>query len=256
MKLHRPLAVFDLETTGINPAEDRIVEVALVRLQPDGSRDTQSWLVNPGRPIPQGAIAVHGISDADVADAPSFEDLAPEIQAAFEGCDLSGFHAERFDIPLLAAEFRRVGMTFPAPDTRIIDSRAIFVAQEPRTLAAAVSFYLGRSHDGAHRAEADAVAAADVLMAQIARYDDLPSDIDALHEHLHPTDPSWIDSEGKIAWQGSEPVLTFGKHRERPLRELVAEQCDYLRWVISKDFPEDTKAILAAAIEGRYPSPR
>lgn len=256
MQLNRPLAVFDLETTGIHPAEDRIVEVALVRLLPDGGRETQSWLVNPGRPIPSGATAVHGIHDADVAEAPSFEALATEIAAAFEGCDLSGFHAERFDIPLLAAEFRRVGMSFPAPGTRVIDSRSIFVLQEPRTLAAAVSYYCGRSHDGAHRAEADAVAAADVLVAQIARYDDLPNDIDTLHDHLHPTDPSWIDSQGKVAWQGTEPVLTFGKHRERPLRELVAEESSYLKWVLDKDFPEDTKAIIAEAIEGRYPEPR
>jgi DNA polymerase-3 subunit epsilon len=253
MKLTRPLVVFDLETTGINPAEDRIVEAALVTLQPDGSRTTKSWLVNPGRPIPAGAIAVHGIHDADVADAPSFDELAPEIAAAFDGCDLSGFHAERFDVPLLAAEFRRVGMTFPAPGTRIIDSRTIFVRQEPRSLDAAVSFYCDRSHDGAHRAEADAVAAADVLMAQLERYADLPGDIDALHAHLHPTDPNWIDSQGKVAWHSGEPVLTFGKHRDRPLRELVAEESNYLRWVLDKDFPEDTKSIIAEAIEGRYP---
>ena len=254
MKLNRPLAVFDLETTGTNAAEDRIVEVALVRLHPDGTRDTQSWLVNPGRPIPPGAIAVHGIQEADVADAPSFEALASEIQKAFEGCDLSGFHAEQFDIPLLAAEFRRVGISFPEPGTRIIDSRTIFVRQEPRTLAAAVSFYCGGSLENAHRAEADAVAAADVLVAQLERYDDLPDDIDALYDHLHPGNSNWIDSQGKIAWQGTEPVLTFGKHSNRPLRELVAEECSYLKWVLKKDFPEDTKSIIAEAIDGRYPT--
>ncbi len=255
MNLTRPLAVFDLETTGTNPAEDRIVEVALVTLRPDGSRSTKSWLVNPGRPIPPDAVAVHGIRDADVADVQSFDALAPEIHAAFEGCDLSGFNAERFDIPLLAAEFRRVGRTFPASGTRVIDSRTIFVRREPRDLAAAVSFYCGRSHEGAHRAEADAVAAADVLLAQLERYDDMPRDVEALHELLHPTDPTWIDSQGKLAWHCGEPVLTFGKHRERSLRELVEQEADYLRWVLTSDFPEDTKSVIAEAMEGRYPAP-
>lgn len=255
MNLTRALAVFDLETTGTNPADDRIVEIAVVTLHPDGSRTKRSWLVNPGRPIPPGAALVHGIGDADVADAPSFEDLAPEIFAAFEGCDLSGFHAERFDVPLLAAEFRRVGRTFPAPGTRVLDSRTIFVRQEPRDLAAAVSFYCGRSHEGAHRAEADAVAAADVLLAQLERYDDLPRDVEALHELLHPTDPAWIDSQGKLAWRSGEAVLTFGKHRERRLEELVAQEADYLRWILQSDFPADTKAVIAEAMEGRYPVP-
>jgi DNA polymerase-3 subunit epsilon len=256
MNLTRPLAVFDLETTGTNPAEDRIVELALVKLQPDGSRSTRSWLVNPGRPIPQGAFAVHGIGDADVADKPSFEALAPELYAAFEGCDLSGFSAERFDVPLLAAEFRRVDRVFPAAGTHLLDSRTIFVRREPRNLAAAVSFYCGRSHEGAHRAEADAVAAADVLLAQLERYEDLPGEVEALHEWLHPSDPTWIDVDGKLAWHCGEPVLTFGKHRERPLKELVDQQADYLRWVLDADFPEDTKTVIRQALDGQYPAPR
>lgn len=255
MKLTRSLAVFDLETTGTNPADDRIVEIAIVTLHPEGSRSTRSWLVNPGRPIPRGAVAVHGIGDADVAAAPSFEGLAPEVFAAFEGCDLSGFHAERFDVPLLAAEFLRVGRTFPAAGTRVLDSRAIFVRQEPRDLAAAVSFYCGRSHQGAHRAEADAVAAADVLLAQLERYEDLPRDVEALHELLHPIDSTWIDIQGKLAWRCGEAVLTFGKHRERPLEDLVAKEPDYLRWVLDSDFPADTKSVIARAMEGHYPVP-
>ncbi len=253
MKLNRPLAVFDLETTGVNPATDRIVEVAMVKLMPDGSRDSQSWLVNPGQPIPPGASKVHGIQDEDVAEAPSFEQLAAEIQAAFEGCDLSGFHAERFDIPLIAAEFRRVGLSFPAPGTKVIDSRTLFVLQEPRSLTAAVSFYCGRSHEGAHRALADAVATADVLEAQLARYSELPQEVDALHDFLHPSDPNWIDSAGKFAWHCGEAVITFGKHKDRSLKEMVEKEANYLRWVMDKDFPEDVKSIIADALEGRYP---
>jgi len=258
LKLNRPLVVFDLETTGTNVAEDRIVEIALVVLEPAqrGSalgRSLRSWLVNPGRPIPPQATAVHGITDADVADAPSFAELAAAIHAAFEGADLSGFHAERFDIPLLAAEFKRVGLVFPAPGTHVLDSHTLFVRQQPRDLAAAVATYCGRSHEGAHRAEADALAAADVLLAQLQRDDGLPREVAALHELLHPGNPAWIDTTGKLAWHEGRPVLTFGKHRQRPLQELVAEEPDYLRWVLSKDFPEDTRQLIAEALEGRFP---
>ncbi len=253
MKLTRPLVVFDLETTGVDPQQDRVVELGLVTLHPDGTRTTASWLVNPGRRIPPGAIAVHGITDADVADAPSFEQLAPEVWAAFEGCDLSGFNAEGFDVKVLKAEFARIGRSFPAPDACVVDSFTIFRTREPRDLGAAVSFYCGRSHEGAHRAVADAEAAADVLLAQLERYPDLPREVPALHDHLHPRDPSWIDAEGKLAWQCGEAVITFGKHRDKSLKELVEREADYLRWMLAKDFPDDTKAIIEAALGGRYP---
>ena len=253
MQLSRPLAVFDLETTGVNPAEDRVVELAVVLLKPDGARETRSWLVNPGCRIPPGATAVHGITDEDVAGVPDFAARAQELFAALEGCDLAGFNAERFDVPLLAAEFRRVGMAFPVEGTRIIDARTIFVRKEPRDLAAAVDHYCGRSHAGAHRAEADAVATADVLLAQLERYDDLPRDVAGLDTWLHPRDPSWLDNSGKLAWHMGEPVLTFGKHKERSLQELAKDEPGYLKWILTKDFPADTQSIIAEALDGRFP---
>jgi len=254
LQLDRPLVVFDLETTGVDVANDRIVELAAAILLPGGGRETKTWLINPERLIPPGATKVHGISDADVADAPTFADLGGELAAIFDGADLSGFNAERFDVPLLRAEFARIGRTFPTPGTHILDSHTIFVKREPRNLAAAVTFYCGRSLDGAHRAEADAVAAADVLLGQLERYPDLPREVGALYEALHPTDPNSVDASGKLAWHDGQAVLTFGKHRDRSLQELVKSEPDYLRWVLGKDFPDDTRHIISEALEGRYPS--
>jgi DNA polymerase-3 subunit epsilon len=254
LDLTRPLVVFDLETTGVDTANDRIIEIGLVRLMPDGSRETRAWLVNPGQPIPAGATEVHGITDADVADAQTFAQLASEVHTAFQGADLSGFNAERFDVPLLAAEFGRVGISFPDSDVKTVDSHTLFVRREPRNLAAAVTLYCDRSHDGAHRAEADAVAAADVLLGQLARYPDLPRDVAGLVDACRRKDPSWVDSGGKIAWMGEQAVLTFGKHRNRGLRQLVDDESNYLRWILDKDFPDDTKSVISEALAGRYPA--
>jgi len=253
LSLTRPLVVFDLETTGVDTASDRIVEIGLVRLLPDGSRENHSWMINPGRPIPAGASAVHGLTDDDVSGAPSFSDVAAEVLACFEGCDVSGFNVGRFDMPLLAKEFERVGMAFPAQETVVVDSYSLFVRREPRNLDAAVALYCDRDHTGAHRAVADAEAAADVLLGQLARYDDLPSDVAGLAEACVRKDPNWVDGAGKVAWQGDDVVLTFGKHARRPLVHLVVEEKAYLSWVLGADFPDDTKAIISEALEGRYP---
>jgi DNA polymerase-3 subunit epsilon len=264
LHLVRPLVVFDLETTGLDPMTDRIVELGCVKLLPfapgDGPdgvahrREIRTWRINPGRPIVPAATAIHGITDAAVARCPTFDALAREIHAYFAGCDLSGFHVEGFDLPLLAQEFERVGVAFPDWKPRIVDARTIFTLRESRGLAAALQFYCGREHVGAHGAEADAIAAADVLLAQIGRYADLPLDIDALHEACHPVGADALDATGKIRWCEGEAVLGFGKHSGKPLRQLAAEVPDYLRWILAKDFPPDTKQIVAEALSGRFPA--
>jgi len=258
--LERPLIVFDLETTGLDPMTDRIVELGCVKLLPAGGaaagapqRELKTWRINPGRPIVPAATAIHGITDADVERCPTFDALASEIHAYFAGCDLSGFHVEGFDLPLMAQEFERVGTTFPDWKPRIIDARTIFTLRESRGLAAALQFYCGREHIGAHGAEADAIAAADVLLAQINRYADLPTEVEALHSFCHPVSADALDTTGKIRWCEGEAVLGFGKHTGKPLRQLVAEVPDYLRWILAKDFPADTKQIVAEALSGRFP---
>jgi len=255
LELSRPLIVFDLETTGLDTSSDRIVELGLVRIRPDGGRESRSWLVNPGRPIPRDAIAVHGISDEDVAAAPCWEDIASEVFDCFAGCDVSGFNVERFDLPMLVREFDRARIDFPPADMRVIDSFTLFLRREPRNLAAAVALYCGREHGGAHRAVADAEAAAEVLLGQLERYSDLPRDVAGLADECQRKDPSWVDAAGKLAWLGEEVVLTFGKHARRPLRTLVDAEKDYLAWVLDADFPDDTKAIISEALQGHFPAP-
>ena len=166
MKLDRPLVVFDLETTGLFPKKDRIIELGAIKVSPDGTEEERCWLLNPSIPIPPESTAVHGIADEDVKDCPTFAERADEIFAFFEGCDLSGFNSDRYDIPCLEEEFARVGMNFAVSQRRCIDVQRIYHRMEPRDLTAAVRFYLGRDHAGAHGAEADTRATLEVLKAR------------------------------------------------------------------------------------------
>ena len=168
LELDRPLVVFDIESTGVNPRQDRIIELAAIKLNPDGTEVTKTWLLNPTIPIPPETTAIHGITDDIVRDCPTFADAADEIFNFFADCDLSGFNADRFDIPCIEEEFARVGRDFGASRRRHVDVQRIYHKMEPRDLTAAVRFYLGRDHVGAHGAEADAAATVDVLKAQMA----------------------------------------------------------------------------------------
>jgi len=255
LRLERPLAVFDLETTGIDPATDKIVEVAVLRILPDGGRDMKARRVNPERPIPPGATAVHGIRDEDVADAPTFRQLAPRLLEFLEGADLAGFNVARFDVPLLDREFRECGHDLAVASRRIVDSMRIFHRMEPRDLTAAARFYLDRDHADAHAAQADVEMTADILVAQIRRYDDLPSDVPGLAEFCSSRKPGAIDSQGKFVWRGDEAAIAFGKHAGTPLRVLASRHPDYLEWILKTDFPEDAKRIAADALRGRFPEP-
>src|SRR3954470_24327215 len=181
IRLDRPLAALDLETTGTDPKLDRLVEVSVLRVRPDGGHDHRTQRVNPGVLIPPAATAIHGIGDADVAGSPSFRAIAPGLARFLDGCDLAGFNVLNFDLRLLVAEFNRIGLAFPVAGRRVIDTCRIFHLREPRDLTAAYKFYCGLRHEGAHGAAADVLATTAILDGQVARYADLPGTIDGLH---------------------------------------------------------------------------
>ncbi|MEZ4272039.1 MAG: 3'-5' exonuclease [Myxococcota bacterium] len=255
LSLTRPLISFDLETTGLDVREDRIVEISCVKIYPDGQREIRTRRLNPERSISKEAAQVHGITPEDVAEAPTFRQIARSLLRFLEGCDLTGFNLESFDLKLLKHEFARVGLDFPAAEIRIVDSRRIFMAKEPRTLAAAYTLYCGKELDGAHSAEADALAAADILLAQIERYPDLPPSMDALHEFCQPDRSHFVDEQGKLIWRDDCAVLAFGKYRGKPLQRIVTEDPEYLQWVTTSDFPEDTKSVIRQGLAGVFPQP-
>ena len=254
--LERPLAVLDLETTGTNVFTDRIVEVAAVKVHPDGRRESFVARVNPQQPIPAQATAVHGITDADVANAPKFAEVAPALGAFLAGCDLAGFGVVRFDVPLLAQEFRRVGIEWNPTQMRLLDAQRIFHLREPRDLTAAMAFYCGRPHEGAHSAVADTEAALQVLEAQFERYADLPRDVAELARLCSARDPDSIDAEGKLRWRDGEAVIAFGQKSGIKLRDMAANEPGYLRWMLNKDFSPEVKTVVRDALAGKFPTPQ
>lgn len=254
MKLTHPLVVLDLEATGADAQRDRIVEIALIKVHPDGRREEFIHRVNPGIRIPSEVIAIHGITNDDIAKAPSFKDLAIPALDFLEGCDLAGFGISRFDVPLLIEEFKRCGFPFPKGDPAIIDALTIFHKKEPRDLTAAYQFFCGKALEGAHGARADALASWDVLKAQLIRYPDLPQDVASLHAFLHKPNDRNVDPRGKFIWRDGEAVFNFGKHKGESLKTLARDQKDYLEWVIHKgDFPQDVVDICWKALHGEFP---
>jgi len=253
--LDRPLAFFDLETTGLRVGEDRIIEMALIRLAPGGDVTERVRRFNPGIPIPAEASAVHGITDEDVRDEPSFGAFARSLATLLEPCDLAGFNVRRFDVPMLLAEFRRAGVPFDMKDRRIIDVQMIFHREEPRDLSAAARFYLGRELEDAHSALADIRATAAVLGAQLDRYVHLPRDLEGLSRYCDDIRP--FESEVDRWFRPDDDgVLRFrrGKHQGRPLPEVAWESPDYLQWMRGlADLDADVKAVVDAALDARTP---
>lgn len=252
LELSRPLVVLDLETTGTSVHTDRIVEIAVIQVSPDGSEKAFTTRLNPGVPIPQEATDVHGITDADVADCKPFSEVAKNLHAFLEGCDLAGYNAKRFDLPLLEQEFARVGIKFEWRNRAILDVYLIWTKSEPRRLEDAVRVFLGRDHKDAHGAEADAKATLDVLRAQVKKFD-LPGNSKDLCEWSDPKDPDNYDEDGKLRWQGGELVLTFSKNKGRTLRDLVRSDRGFLDWMISRDFSPKIKEAISSAMSGRHP---
>lgn len=256
LKLDRPLVVFDIESTGVLPRRDRIIELAAIKVRPDGTREERTWLMNPGVPIPPETTAIHGISDEIVRDCPTFADRAREIYDFFDGCDLSGFNADRFDIPCLEEEFARAGMNFGAAARRHVDVQRIYHRMEPRDLSAAVRFYLGRDHVGAHGAAADAAATLAVLEAQMERYPQLPRTTSEMDVYLVPRDPLNADRNGMLRWRDGELLVNFGRKRGESLAKLLVNEPGFLRWMLKGDFETDVKMIVRDLLEnGRLPDP-
>ena len=256
LKLDRPLVVFDIESTGVNPRQDRIIELAAVKINPDGTEETKTWLLNPTVPIPPETTAIHGISDDIVKDCPTFEESAADIFAFFEGCDLSGFNADRFDIPCIEEEFARTGRNFGASQRRHVDVQRIYHRMEPRDLSAAVRYYLGRDHAGAHGAEADAKATVEVLKAQMVKYPELPRTSAEMDEYLVPHDPLNADRQGMIRWIDGAWCINFGKKKGMRLVNLLATERNYLRWIVNGAFDTEVRQIVSEFIErGVLPPP-
>ena len=257
--LKRPLVVFDIEATGLSPRADRILELAALRLNPDGSRDDRVWLLNPGMKIPVESIAIHGITDAEVADCPSFADKALESYSVCAGCDLGGFAIAYFDAQILNEEFLRCGIKTFHPEARaMVDAQKIYHKREPRDLTAALKFYCGRDlGDAAHGALADAEATLEVLAGEMERYPDLPRDVDALDKLFNPIDPLNVDRMGKWRWVNGEVTVNFGKKKGAKLRDLMADRLDghsFLKWIARSDMPEDTRAVAENALRGYLPT--
>jgi len=243
LTLERPLVVYDTETTGTNARIDRIVEIACVKLHPDGRREQYVRRLNPGIPIPPTSTAIHGITDADVAAAPRFRDVAAGLAAFLEGADLGGYNITGFDLPVLRAEFLRAGVPFDISERRLVDAQRIFFAREPRHLAAAARFYCQTDHAGAHGALADAEMTLRVLEGQLERYADLPSTVPELHETFCAGLDQDMDPEGRFRMVNGEPTVNFGKNRGRLLRDLSREEPGFLRWILKGDFSEPVKEI-------------
>jgi DNA polymerase-3 subunit epsilon len=244
--LERSLAVIDLETTGTDVQTDRIVEIGILKVMPGGRRLRRVLRVNPGVPIPAAATEVHGITDEDVADAPRFAEVAADLLAFLDGCDLAGFNLKRFDLRLLHAECARAGLALPLAGRAIVDALEIFFAYEKRDLAAAVRFYCGREHEGAHAAGADMVATAEVLDAMLERYADLPRTAVGLHQHFK--DPNAVDSGGCFVRVEGQVRFAFGKYRGQPLDGVARTKPDYLKWMLGQDFFDDAKAVVRQAL--------
>jgi DNA polymerase III subunit epsilon len=243
LPLERPLVVFDTETTGTNSRSDRIVEIACLKIHPDGRREEWVRRFHPGIPIPPASTSIHGIGDADVAGAPRFRDVAAELAAFFDGCDLAGYNIAGFDLPVLRAEFLRAGVAFEVSERRLVDAQRIFFAREPRHLSAAARFYCQAEHDGAHGALADAEMTLRVLAGQLARYAELPRSVAELHDLFCAGIDQDLDPEGRFRLVNGEPTVNFGKNRGRLLKDISREEPGFLRWILKGDFSEPVKQI-------------
>ncbi len=255
LKLQRPLVFFDLETTGLDPKNDHIVQFAFLRVNPDRTQDEWQELVNPGVPIPPEASRVHNITDEMVADKPLLKDFAPLIIEFLQNCDLSGFNIARFDVPFLQAEMERIGFPIDLRDAKLVDAQIIYHKNEPRDLTAAYKFYCGGEHIDAHDAMGDVRVTLDILDAQLKKYNSIPKTTDGLHKYCVPrTDNRFVTSDRKFMWKNNEAVLSFGKHKGKSLQFLVENERDYLVWMQNGDFTEETKAIITDALQGNFPT--
>lgn len=241
LKLTRPAIVFDLETTGINFIRDRIIELSVIKVYPDGSEETKTRRINPSIPIPAESTAVHGIKDEDVAECPTFDQVAKSLYEWIKGCDIIGFNSNKFDVPMLVEEFLRAGVDVDFSDIKFVDVQNIYHKLERRNLSAAYRFYCGKELENAHSAEADTRATYEILMAQLDHYpDDLVNDVASLSEFSRYNNN--VDFAGLLIYDDAgEIVINFGKYKGRVLREVLIADPGYYSWVMQADFTLDTK---------------
>ena len=243
LNLKRPLVFFDLETTGVDTAKDRIVEISMVKVMPNGDEVVRTRLINPQMHIPEDATAVHGITDEDVQDAPTFAQIAKSLAQFIEGCDFGGFNSNRFDLPMLVEEFMRAEVDVDFKRRKFIDVQNIFHKMEQRTLVAAYKFYCNKDLTNAHSAEADTRATYEVLKAQLDRYPELQNDVAALAEFS--THNETADFAGRITYNDKgEEVFNFGKYKGRKVSEIFRKEPSYYAWLMDSDFPQYTKKIV------------
>ena len=243
LNLKRPIVFFDLETTGVDTAKDRIVEISMVKVMPDGEEIIKTRRINPQMHIPEDATAVHGITDEDVKDAPTFAQIAKSLSQFIEGCDFGGFNSNRFDLPMLVEEFLRAGIDVDFKKRKFIDVQNIFHKMEQRTLVAAYKFYCDKELDGAHSAEADTKATYEVLKAQLDRYPELQNDVAALAEFS--TRGETADYAGRIIYnEKGEEVFNFGKYKGMSVSEVFRKEPSYYAWMMNGDFPLYTKKVI------------
>jgi DNA polymerase-3 subunit epsilon len=243
LNLNKPICFFDLETTGTNVAKDRIVEISILKVFPDGKKLSKTWLVNPGIPIPAEATAIHGISDEKVADKPTFKSISKEVYQMVRDSDLGGYNSDRFDIPLLAEEMLRAEVDFEMKNMVSVDVQTIFHKMEKRTLEAAYKFYCDKDLKEAHSAEADTLATYEVLLSQLDRYPELENDVKKLSEFSNRKNS--MDFAGFIGRdKEGEPIFTFGKHNGKKVEEILEKEPGYFGWILNADFPLYTKKVL------------
>lgn len=243
LNLKNPLVFFDLEATGINIVKDRIVEISYVKVFPNGKEEKMTRRVNPGMPIPPESTAIHGITDEDVKDCPTFKEIAKSLAAQIEGCDLAGYNSNRFDIPMLAEEFLRADIDIDLSRRKFIDVQTIFHKMEQRTLSAAYKFYCDKSLENAHTAEADTVATYEVLKAQLDRYPELQNDVAYLSKYSSYSKN--VDFAGRMIYNDKgEEIINFGKYKGRLVSEVLKADPGYYSWIMNGDFPLNTKKML------------
>ena len=249
LQLVRPLCVFDLETTGLQITKDRIVQIAVIKLFPDGHSETFNELVNPGQTIPEEITAIHGISNEMVADAPSFQTLAPVLLDFIGAADLAGYNSNKFDIPVLSEELLRCGIDFDLGDRHFVDVQNIFHKMEQRTLAAAYQFYCGKQIENAHNALYDTLATLEVLQAQTEKYTDLQNDIAGLSK-FSTVGNQQADFAGRLAYDENQEVCyNFGKHKGKTVAQVLKLEPGYYGWMLEADFPLYTKQVLRKEME-------
>ena len=239
LQLTRPLAFIDLETTGVNFGTDRIVEVAIVKIMPDGKKLVKRKLINPEMPIPPSSTEIHGITNEMVKDAPTFRQVANELKQYLDNCDLAGYNSNRFDIPMLAEEFLRIGMEFDGKGRRLLDVQKIFHMMEQRTLSAAYRFYCNKELEGAHGAEVDATATWEVLEAQVIKYPQLGTNVDMILKFIG--EEQVVDFARRFVMENGVELFNFGKHKGRPVADILRAEPQYYDWMMKGDFPLHTK---------------